>query len=139
MKKFFLLVLIIIFFPISVVEAKSGCCSGKGGVLKGECYNGHLVCKKLDENGYHIVSPSCECKNDTTTYNEDKANDNLYYGTDEKSAIDDIDDNNFSRSIISDNVGDAINEEDKTHYYGLGVIIVALASGGYFALKQRKN
>ena len=133
MKKVFLLVLVLLLCSVTVVEAKKGCCSGKGGVAY--CgQSGHYVCKNGDP------SPSCTCDEvDTTTYEEDKANGNLYYGSDDDYVSDDNEDNNISRSILSDNMYEAINEKDKIYYFNIGIIITVLVGGGYFALKQRKS
>lgn len=131
MKKtlLFIFSILLLLFPFEIVYAKRGCCSGKGGVAY--CgQSGHYICKNGDP------SPSCTCDDlDTTTYEEDKANGDLYYGDDEPIA----DEDNIVRSFNDDfDYNEEDNDEDTDEeknsiadYFGPGVIVTAVAGGAY--------
>ena len=118
MKKtiIFILAILILLFPFKAVYAKKGCCSGKGGVAYCGA-NGHYICN----NG--SPSPSCTCNGaDTTSYEEDKANGDLYYGN-EKS--------NNGYYLDTDNVDNNEGKDSITNYIGPGVIVASVAGGAY--------
>ena len=127
MKKEYLYILLIMLFLFSfeVVYAKRGCCSGKGGVAY--CSkNGHYICKNGDP------SPSCTCNGiDMTTYEEDKANGDLYYGDKES-----ITDENNTFSFFDDNY---INNKEKnsiTDYVEPVAVVIVIAGVAYVIGKE---
>lgn len=118
------------------VDAKQGCCSGKyhGIAYCGE--SGHYVCN----NGE--VSPSCTCDEpDYTTYEEDAANGDLYYGEDED-FVDEEDGESLGILNQNGNVSHLEDEEsmqnikqekdsDVLDYIGIIALLTAVAGGSY--------
>ena len=116
------------------VNAKPGCCSGK---YHGVAYcgkSGHYVCN----NGE--VSPSCTCDEpDYTTYEEDAANGDLYYGEDED-FVDEEDgeslgildqDGSVSHLEDEDSTNNIEKDSDILDYVGIVALLTAVAGGSY--------
>lgn len=121
MKRVLILLLLFISFSCISVEAKQGCCSGKGGVAYCGA-NGHYYCKNGDP------SPSCTCgEPDYTTYEEDLSNGNLYYEDGENS----IDTNTASKGLLAANMKGTYDEDDVKKYFGIGTILLLAAGGSY--------
>lgn len=136
MKRSCLLIILLLLITTITVNAKPGCCSGKyhGVAYCGD--SGHYVCN----NGE--VSPSCTCDEpDYTTYEEDEANGDLYYGEDEDFINDDegeslgIVDQNGNVSHLSDEDSEEEEpaEKEASDYIGIIALLATVAGGSYAA------
>ena len=143
MKKILVLLILIISISCVSVEAKRGCCSGNGGVAY--CgQSGHYVCN----NGE--VSPSCQCDEpDYTTYEEDAANGDLYYGEDEDFVDSDdseggnslgyVDtegnifhiDDSTSKDSLAANIKGTVGEDGIEKYLEIGALLLLITGASY--------